>query len=152
MIPLFSKNRLIESIHNEIEFGTDEDYNNMNKFILNSMVKSLTNKQLLWLSFYDPPFGFNNQQSIQINKIMNCIYNIFKYNENIIKYKSMFGLHLMFIQQSTHDEIKKSVIRVWFERIRNPKRINTFRECTLHPCHYLYHFPKDLFCTIYSFL
>ena len=149
---LFNKNQLLQLLANDSNQAIDHVDDVMNTLILNNMIHHLTDQQLIWLSFYDPPFGMGNDNSIRLQKIMSCIYSIFQYRQDIQKYKSMFGLHLMYVQHSTQSVIKQNVIRIWFENIRNPKRIKALQEVALHPSHYWYCFPLHLFPTIYNFL
>ena len=136
----------------EKDSAIDAEYERINQMILSKMIEHLTEKQLVWLSFYNPMFGIHNDRSIQLNKILSCIYSIFEYSEHIQKYKSMFGLHLMYIQYSVQHIIKKNIIHHWFETIRNPQRIDTLKSSTMHNNHYLYHFPNELFTHIYHYL
>lgn len=149
---LFNKIQLLQLLYDDVDKAIDHDKDPVNTTILNNIIHHLTNQQLIWLSFYNPPFGIGVDRSIRLTKIMACIYSIFQYRQDIQKYKSMVGLHLMYIQYSTHVIIKRNVIRLWFEKIRNPIRLRTLREITLHPMHNWYNFPLHLFPTIYQFL
>ena len=151
MITLFYRTQLIDLLKNDTNTLVDVN-DKTNQLIIFNIVNHLSDKQLLWLAFYNPTFGLGNDRSIQLNKILNGIYSIFKHQESIQKYKSMFGLHIMYVQYSIQAIIKKNTIKYWFDKIRNPYRIYALMDSTVHSNHYLYQFPKELFFFIYQYL